>query len=158
MWVWAPKFITTLFRMTWTSWQWWRIGPREAAASVMVPWRLWWDTFTGSLLNPCVHPLNSCPQLHRRLLYDDVRGVAEPLNETSDVFPEGLVVRGRLLLFLDRPASAADVYRPLAQKVVLQPLLTFTDGDLQPNTELEVSKGEISSWTSCPSDLSTALQ
>ncbi|XP_003972325.3 lysosomal alpha-mannosidase isoform X1 [Takifugu rubripes] len=77
--------------------------------------------------------------LHRRLLYDDVRGVAEPLNETSDVFPEGLVVRGRLLLFLDRPASAADTYRPLAQKVVLQPLLTFTDGDLQPNTELEFS-------------------
>lgn len=81
------------------------------------------------------------PQLHRRLLYDDVRGVAEPLNETSDIFPEGLVVRGRLLLSLDRPASAADAHRPLAQEVVLQPLLTFTDGDLHPNTQLEVSVG-----------------
>uniref|UniRef100_A0A672YR33 Alpha-mannosidase n=1 Tax=Sphaeramia orbicularis TaxID=375764 RepID=A0A672YR33_9TELE len=71
--------------------------------------------------------------LHRRLLYDDVRGVAEPLNETSAIFPEGLVVRGRLLLSLDRPASAADKHRPLAQEMVLQPLLTFTDGDLHPD-------------------------
>uniref|UniRef100_A0A3Q3WC73 Alpha-mannosidase n=1 Tax=Mola mola TaxID=94237 RepID=A0A3Q3WC73_MOLML len=77
--------------------------------------------------------------LHRRLLYDDMRGVAEPLNETSDIFPEGLVVRGRLLLSLDPPASAADAHRPLAQGVVLQPLLTFTDGDLHRNTQLEFS-------------------
>uniref|UniRef100_A0A8C2XQC3 Alpha-mannosidase n=1 Tax=Cyclopterus lumpus TaxID=8103 RepID=A0A8C2XQC3_CYCLU len=67
--------------------------------------------------------------LHRRLLYDDVRGVAEPLNETSALFPEGLVVRGRLLLSLDRPPTAADAHRPLAQQAVLQPTLTFTDGD-----------------------------
>ncbi|KAM8843149.1 lysosomal alpha-mannosidase [Synchiropus picturatus] len=77
--------------------------------------------------------------LHRRLLYDDNRGVAEPLNETSDLFPEGLVVRGRLLLSLERPASAADAHRPLAQQVVLQPLLTFTDGELHPNTRLQFS-------------------
>uniref|UniRef100_A0A8C5D3T0 Alpha-mannosidase n=1 Tax=Gouania willdenowi TaxID=441366 RepID=A0A8C5D3T0_GOUWI len=77
--------------------------------------------------------------LHRRLLYDDTRGVAEPLNETSDIFPEGLVVRGRFLLTLDRPSSAADTHRPLAEEVVLQPLLTFTDGDLDPNTQREFS-------------------
>nr|XP_057921276.1 lysosomal alpha-mannosidase isoform X2 [Doryrhamphus excisus] len=77
--------------------------------------------------------------LHRRLLYDDVRGVAEPLNETSDIFPDGLVVRGRLLLSLDCPAKAADTHRPLAQGMVLQPLLTFTEGDLHPNTRLEFS-------------------
>lgn len=72
-----------------------------------------------------------------------MRGVAEPLNESSDIFPEGLVVRGRLLLSLDRPASAADAHRPLAQGVVLQPLLTFTDGDLHPNTQLEVNEKEL---------------
>ena len=80
------------------------------------------------------------PQLHRRLLYDDVRGVGEPLNESSDMFPEGLVVRGRFLLLLDRPASAADTHRPLAQEVVLQPLLSFTDGALNSTTRLEVSR------------------
>ncbi|XP_071359928.1 lysosomal alpha-mannosidase [Trachinotus anak] len=77
--------------------------------------------------------------LHRRLLYDDVRGVGEPLNETSHIFPEGLVVRGRLLLSLNPPPVAADAHRPLAQEVVLQPLLTFTDGDLSLNTQLEFS-------------------
>lgn len=78
------------------------------------------------------------PQLHRRLLYDDVRGVGEPLNETSDIYPEGLVVRGRLLLSLSPPATAADTHRPLAQEVVLQPLISFTDGELHPSTRLEV--------------------
>lgn len=73
-------------------------------------------------------------------MYDDFRGVGEPLSETSNIFPEGLVVRGRLLLSLDRPSTAADVYRPLGQETVLQPLLTFTDGDLQMNTKLEVSE------------------
>ncbi|XP_076026820.1 lysosomal alpha-mannosidase [Genypterus blacodes] len=77
--------------------------------------------------------------LHRRLLYDDVRGVAEPLNETSDIFPRGLVVRGRLLLTLERPPAAAATHRPLAQEAVLQPLLTFTDGELHPNARLEFS-------------------
>ncbi|XP_062312069.1 lysosomal alpha-mannosidase [Osmerus eperlanus] len=76
--------------------------------------------------------------LHRRLLYDDVRGVGEPLNETGE-FLEGLVVRGRLLLSLSPPEQAADTHRPLAQQEVLQPLLTFTPGELHPNTRLEFS-------------------
>jgi hypothetical protein len=40
--------------------------------------------------------------LHRRLLYDDRRGVAEPLNETAcgcqDCACDGLIVRGTHLL------------------------------------------------------------
>ncbi|XP_010871016.2 lysosomal alpha-mannosidase [Esox lucius] len=77
--------------------------------------------------------------LHRRLLHDDVRGVGEPLNEASDLYPEGLVVRGRLLLSLNPPAVAANTHRPLAQEVVLQPLITFTEGLLPPNTRPEFS-------------------
>uniref|UniRef100_A0A3P9MSJ1 Alpha-mannosidase n=2 Tax=Poecilia reticulata TaxID=8081 RepID=A0A3P9MSJ1_POERE len=77
--------------------------------------------------------------LHRRLLHDDYRGVGEALNEWSGLFPDGLVVRGRLLLSLEPPATAADTHRPLAQQVVSQPLLSFTKGDLNPNTRLEFS-------------------
>uniref|UniRef100_A0A8B9KHS8 Alpha-mannosidase n=1 Tax=Astyanax mexicanus TaxID=7994 RepID=A0A8B9KHS8_ASTMX len=65
--------------------------------------------------------------LHRRLLYDDYRGVGEPLSEPGE-FGDGLVVRGRLLLTLTPPETAADAHRPLAQGMVLQPLLSFQDG------------------------------
>uniref|UniRef100_A0A8C1PA33 Alpha-mannosidase n=1 Tax=Cyprinus carpio TaxID=7962 RepID=A0A8C1PA33_CYPCA len=65
--------------------------------------------------------------LHRRLLYDDFRGVGEPLSEPGEFF-DGLVARGRLLLALTPPKMAADVHRPLAQGMVLQPLLSFQDG------------------------------
>uniref|UniRef100_A0A8C2A1D1 Alpha-mannosidase n=1 Tax=Cyprinus carpio TaxID=7962 RepID=A0A8C2A1D1_CYPCA len=57
--------------------------------------------------------------LHRRLLYDDFRGVGEPLSEPGEFF-DGLVARGRLLLALTPPNMAADVHRPLAQGMVLQ--------------------------------------
>lgn len=77
------------------------------------------------------------PQLHRRLLYDDFRGVGEPLSEPGE-FAHGLVARGRLLLTLSPPEAAADLHRPLAQSMVLQPLLSFQDGAPSPGTKLEV--------------------
>lgn len=89
-------------------------------------------------------------QLHRRLLHDDYRGVDEALDERSEIFPDGLVVRGRLLLSLERPASAADAHRPLAQEVVWQPLLSFADGDLNPNNRLEVRGGVVLMTSHCP--------
>lgn len=49
------------------------------------------------------------------------------------------MVQGRLLLSLERPARAADVHRLVAQQMVLQPLLTFTAGEQQPQAKLEVS-------------------
>uniref|UniRef100_A0A4W4H4P4 Alpha-mannosidase n=1 Tax=Electrophorus electricus TaxID=8005 RepID=A0A4W4H4P4_ELEEL len=65
--------------------------------------------------------------LHRRLLHDDVRGVEEPLSEPGE-FADGLVVRGRLLVMLTPPETAADMHRPLAQGMVLQPMLSFQEG------------------------------
>lgn len=53
------------------------------------------------------------------------------------------MVRGRFLLSLERPATAADMHRPLAEQEVLQPLLAFTDGELSPNTRHEVKKNDI---------------
>uniref|UniRef100_A0A672K5A4 Alpha-mannosidase n=1 Tax=Sinocyclocheilus grahami TaxID=75366 RepID=A0A672K5A4_SINGR len=81
--------------------------------------------------------------LHRRLLYDDFRGVGEPLSEPGEFF-DGLVARGRLLLTLTPPNMAADVHRPLAQGMVLQPLLSFQDGTPLANTKLEVCRGSFS--------------
>ena len=80
------------------------------------------------------------------MLYDDVRGVAEPLNETSGLFPEGLIVRGRLLLDLDLPKTAADKHRPLGQEMVLQPLLSFTEGGPD-KSKLTVSVGRGTIYT-----------
>ncbi len=85
-------------------------------------------------------------QLHRRLLYDDFRGVGEPLSEPGEFF-DGLVARGRLLLTLTPPNMAADVHRPLAQGMVLQPLLSFQDGTPPTNTKLEVCRGSMDGWT-----------
>ncbi|XP_051528161.1 lysosomal alpha-mannosidase isoform X2 [Myxocyprinus asiaticus] len=76
--------------------------------------------------------------LHRRLLYDDFRGVGEPLSELGE-FGDGLVARGRLLLTLTPPDMAADAHRPLAQGMVLQPLLSFQDGTPSASTKLEFS-------------------
>ncbi|NXN97795.1 MA2B1 mannosidase, partial [Rhinopomastus cyanomelas] len=62
------------------------------------------------------------PQIHRRLLHDDNRGVAEPLDELGAT-GTGLVVRGRHLLLLEPPEVAADSHRPLAQALALPPCL-----------------------------------
>ncbi|NXT30603.1 MA2B1 mannosidase, partial [Syrrhaptes paradoxus] len=66
-------------------------------------------------------------QVHRRLLYDDNRGVGEPLEEPG---PDnrGLVVRGRHLVLLDPAESAAERHRPLAQELVTAPYAVLAPG------------------------------
>ncbi|XP_062846006.1 lysosomal alpha-mannosidase [Trichomycterus rosablanca] len=71
--------------------------------------------------------------VHRRLLRDDYRGVGEPLSEPGE-YNEGLSVRGRFLLALTSPESAADTHRPLGQERVFQPLLSFQQGATQSTT------------------------
>ncbi|NXY52722.1 MA2B1 mannosidase, partial [Callaeas wilsoni] len=69
-----------------------------------------------------------CPlQVHRRLLNDDNRGVAEPLDEPGDD-GQGLVVRGRHLVLLDTAATAADQHRPQAQEMVTSPYVVLAPG------------------------------
>ncbi|KAI5618655.1 lysosomal alpha-mannosidase isoform X1, partial [Silurus asotus] len=65
--------------------------------------------------------------VHRRLLRDDYRGVGEPLSEPGD-YADGLAVRGRFLLALTPPSTAADTHRPLGQEMVFQPTLSFQQG------------------------------
>lgn len=62
--------------------------------------------------------------VHRRLLKDDQRGVGEPLVEDN----EGQLVRGRHLLLLEPPKTAAAAHRLLAEKEVLAPQLILSAG------------------------------
>ncbi|XP_065339498.1 lysosomal alpha-mannosidase-like [Cloeon dipterum] len=72
--------------------------------------------------------------LHRRLLFDDDKGVAEPLNETA--FGEGLVARGKqILLFGQTEAHPTSIYktrRLVRDSMVLAPWLFITPTDLTP--------------------------
>ncbi|NXV88663.1 MA2B1 mannosidase, partial [Calonectris borealis] len=65
--------------------------------------------------------------VHRRLLYDDNRGVGEPLVELG-ANKQGLVVRGRHLVLLDTVESAADRHRLLAQELFMAPYAVLAPG------------------------------
>lgn len=62
--------------------------------------------------------------IHRRLLYDDHMGVGEALNETA--YNQGLVVRGKHYLFLERPQSSAFYHRVRSQELYMHPLATYS--------------------------------
>ena len=65
------------------------------------------------------------------MLYDDDRGVGEPLNETG-VDGKGLVIRGKHLLILDTIDNSAHTQRMMAEELMMIPELAFTeDKDLQ---------------------------
>lgn len=66
-------------------------------------------------------------QVHRRLLHDDNRGVAEPLLEPGD-YHDGLVVRGRHLILLETADSSADHHRLWAQQEFMAPQLVLAPG------------------------------
>jgi len=78
--------------------------------------------------------------IHRRLLRDDQKGVAENLNETEFItydfdgafcqFPRrhgvGLTVSGVHYLLLDVPQNAAETWRPLHNRFWRSPIISFT--------------------------------
>ncbi|XP_044132900.1 lysosomal alpha-mannosidase [Bufo gargarizans] len=66
--------------------------------------------------------------VQRRLLYDDARGVEEPLLECGP-YSEGIVVRGRHLVLLDTPQDAADLHRTLALQEYMSPQIILSSGD-----------------------------
>ncbi|KAL6029892.1 hypothetical protein STEG23_036788 [Scotinomys teguina] len=66
--------------------------------------------------------------VHRRLLEDDERGLAEPLMELGT----GKTVRGRHLVLLSSVSDAAERHRLLAEKEVLAPQVVLAQGDSRP--------------------------
>ncbi|KAL0047195.1 hypothetical protein WJX82_009185 [Trebouxia sp. C0006] len=67
--------------------------------------------------------------VHRRTLFDDWRGVAEPLNETMqgcmNCQSVGLIARGKHWLTLQDPGSAALIRRTFQQRMNDPPILSF---------------------------------
>ncbi|KAF0896347.1 hypothetical protein E2562_021882 [Oryza meyeriana var. granulata] len=69
--------------------------------------------------------------LHRRLLHDDGRGVAEALNETTcfDNHCEGLVIEGKYYLKIDPQGEGARWRRTFGQEIYSPLLLAFAEQD-----------------------------
>lgn len=64
--------------------------------------------------------------LHRRLLFDDGRGVGEPLNETG-VDGCGLIVRGKHYIYLDRKEPSTVFHRQQAVEIFFKPTVSFSE-------------------------------
>lgn len=66
--------------------------------------------------------------MHRRLLYDDNKGVVEPLDETA--FGEGLVIRGKHVVQFNHIPVAADAHRRKAVETAFRPVPSFAKTNL----------------------------
>ncbi|XP_045211314.1 lysosomal alpha-mannosidase-like [Mercenaria mercenaria] len=72
-----------------------------------------------------IHDGNLEIMIHRRTFLDDSLGVEEPLTEYG-ASGKGIVVRGTHYIMLNKISRASSVYRPLYQKIYLQPFITFS--------------------------------
>lgn len=75
--------------------------------------------------------------LHRRLLYDDNKGVREPLDEVA--FSQGLVARGTHIVHLGDPRRAAKHYRLRNAQNVYRPWLTVSKAAVQSSADFKIS-------------------
>ena len=62
--------------------------------------------------------------IHRRLLFDDARGVGEALNETG-ITGNGLIIRARHMFHVGSPESGADFQRPAVARITYEPTAFF---------------------------------
>ncbi|KAL8230467.1 hypothetical protein R6Q57_000250 [Mikania cordata] len=80
--------------------------------------------------------------LHRRLLYDDGKGVAEALNETVCVGTDcrGLAIQGKYYIRIDPLGEGAKWRRSYGQEIYSPLLLAFTEQDGNTTSNFQVSK------------------
>ncbi|KAM9313315.1 lysosomal alpha-mannosidase [Gastrophryne carolinensis] len=69
--------------------------------------------------------------VHRRLLLDDFRGVAEPLLEPGQ-YGKGLIVRGKHFVVVDTPESSAELHRSLALEEYMSSQIILSTGKGMP--------------------------
>ncbi|XAR73763.1 Alpha-mannosidase [Bertholletia excelsa] len=80
--------------------------------------------------------------LHRRMIFDDSRGVGEALDETVCVESrcEGLTVRGNYFVSIDQPGAGSKWRRTTGQEVYSPILLAFTHEKLEEWTSSHLTK------------------
>ncbi|XP_069803883.1 lysosomal alpha-mannosidase [Dendropsophus ebraccatus] len=81
--------------------------------------------------------------VNRRLLYDDFRGVGEPLLEPGP-YLEGIILRGKHLLLLDTPEDSADLHRSLGLQEYMSPQIILSSGDGVPYRSQQDSTNQFS--------------
>ena len=69
--------------------------------------------------------------VHRRIVQDDGRGVAEPLDERGQ-FGDGLIIRGKHYLMVDTIEKSASLHRTLGEQFMLRPHTVFILDDTSP--------------------------
>ena len=81
--------------------------------------------------------------LHRRLLFDDNRGVGQALNETG-LSGTGLVIRAKHLFFVQAPEEAGTSWRMLGRQLTYRPRALYAS---LPATPQEWALGHRVSWS-----------
>lgn len=83
--------------------------------------------------------------LHRRMIFDDGRGVGEALDETTCVENtcEGLTVRGNYYMSIDLLGDGAQWRRTTGQEIYSPLLLAFTHEKLETWTASHLTKGTV---------------
>ena len=75
-------------------------------------------------------------QVHRRTLYDDRRGVGEPLNEPG-VDGKGLIVRGYHIVVLDNIENSTIYHRMLGEMLMMREYPMFLSDSGNPSDFIE---------------------
>ena len=87
-------------------------------------------------------------KVHRRCLYDDGRGVGEPLNETGQ-FGDGLIIRGKHVVLLDNIENSTVYHRIVAEALMMEPVHGVQPSTDSPSDYVQKYYTNVSQCTVC---------